>query len=94
MRPHLHLFISRVGVICNALFLYCLLVRHTKDFIGNADVNAVIITLGWFGSFFLNLFLNLLWLYLLLRKQKVVVPKWLLLTNLMMLMVQLIYLLQ
>jgi hypothetical protein len=92
MRPHLHLFISRVGVICNAFFLYCLLVRHTKDFIGNADVNSIIITLGWGASFFLNIFLGLLWLYMIIRKQNIVVPVWLLSTNLLMLIVQFIYL--
>ncbi len=92
MRLHLHLFISRVGVICNALFLYCLLVRHTKDFIGIADINSIIITLGWGASFFLNLFLGVLWLYMVIRKQKVMVPFWLLVVNVLMLIVQLIYL--
>jgi len=90
MRLHLHLFISRVGVICNVLFLYCLLVRHTKDFIGNADVNSIIITLGWGASFFINLFLGILWLFMVVRKQKVMVPLWLLVVNVLMLVVQVI----
>ena len=93
MRTHLHLFISRVGLICNVMFLYCMLVRHTKDFIGNQDINSIIITLGWAVSFFLNILLNLLWLFMFIRKRKVETPRWLLSINLAMLIFQLVYLL-
>ena len=93
MRPHLHLFISRVGVICNGLFLYCLLVRHTKDFISNTDINSIIITLGWGASFFVNLFLAVILLYMIIRKQKITLPIWLLIVNMLVLVIQLIYLL-
>ena len=92
MPSHLHLFISRVGVICNALFIYCFIVRHTKDFINNQDINSIIITLGWGVSFFLNIILNLWWLLLFILKKNVTVPKWVLGINLSMLIAQFIIL--
>ena len=89
MRTHLHLFIGRVAIICNVLFFYCELVRHTKDFIGNQDINANIIILGWGGAFLLNILFNGLWLFYSIRKIKVSVPKWILFTNLLVLVIQL-----
>jgi hypothetical protein len=92
MPVHLHLFISRIGVICNALFVYCFVVRHTKDFIGNQDINSIIITLGWGASFILNILLNLSWLLLFIFKKKIDVPMWILLLNLVMFIFQIGYL--
>ena len=92
MPAHLHLFISRIGVICNALFVYCFVVRHTKDFIGNQDINSVIITLGWGASFILNILLNFSWLLLFTLKKKTNVPMWILLFNLVLFIFQIGYL--
>ena len=94
MRSHLNLFIGRIAIICNALFLYCVVVRHTKDFIGNQDINSIIITLGWGASFFINLLFNLLWLMMVFRKRQVAVPKWILFTNLAMLIIQIVMLME
>ncbi len=92
MPKHLHLFISRIGVICNVLFVYCFVVRHTKDFIGNQDINSVIITLGWGASFILNIILNIWWLLLFTSKKNINVPIWILLINLVMFILQIGYL--
>ncbi len=93
MRTHLHLFISRVAFICNLLFLYCLLVRHTKDFLVNQDVNSIIIILGWGVAFFLNIFLILLGLFLLVNKKKSEIPIWLNVSNALIFLGQIIVLL-
>ena len=92
MPKHLHLFISRIGVICNVLFVYCFVVRHTKDFIGNQDINSVIITLGWGASFILNIILNIWGLLLFTSKKNINVPIWILLINLVMFILQIGYL--
>ncbi len=93
MRSHLHLFINRVAFICNILFLYCWLVRHTKDFLGNQDINSIIILLGWGASFFMNILLHGLWLYLMYKKEKAMVPFWLKVSNSLFFAVQIMVLL-
>ena len=93
MRTHLHLFISRVAFICNVLFLYCLLVRHTKDFLVNQDVNSVIIILGWGVAFFLNIFLTFFWFFILVTKKSSDIPVWLNASNALVFLVQIIVLL-
>ena len=76
------------------MFLYCVVVRHTKDFIGNQDINSIIITLGWGASFFLNVLFNVLWLVLLFTKRELEVPNWMLFTNLAVLLIQIVMLLE
>ncbi|MFY7900620.1 MAG: hypothetical protein ACOVNY_10585, partial [Chitinophagaceae bacterium] len=76
-----HLYVSRLAFICNMLFLYCLLVTKTKDFIDNKDVNSIVIILGWFISPFLNMVVNFLGISLLLQKKTGNTPKWLLIVN-------------
>ena len=93
MRSHLHLFISRVAFICNILFLYCLLVRHTKDFLGNQDINSIIILLGWGGAFFINILLLGWWIFLLVKKEKLEVPIWLTTLNTLIFILQVLILL-
>jgi len=88
MRSHLHLFISRIAFICNVLFLYCLLVRHNKDYIGNVDVNSIVITLGWGAAFFLNIIILIWWLVFLILKKKFAIPNWLLVINSIVFLVQ------
>jgi len=88
MKSQLYLFFYRVALICNILFVYCFIVRHTKSFINNEDINSIIITLGWGVSFFLNLILNLLFILMLTRKIKIIVPRWLVLINFLILLQQ------
>ena len=93
MRSHLQLFINRVAFICNILFMYCLLVRHTKDYLGNQDINSIIILLGWGGAFFINLLINGLWIFSFFKNEIIEVPMWLRIINSLVLFIQIIVLL-
>jgi hypothetical protein len=85
------LFLNRLALICNILFIVCLVFQRTKDIIPSQDLKGLIIILGWFVSFFLDLVANI-WLgILLINKRSIGVPKWLLVTNLLFLMIQFFY---
>jgi len=85
------LFLNRLALICNILFIVCLVFQRTKDVIPSQDLKGLIIILGWFLSFILDVVANI-WLgILLLNKRVIEVPKWLLVTNLLFLIVQFFY---
>lgn len=85
------LFLNRLALICNILFIVCLVFQRTKDIIPSQDLKGLIIILGWFLSFFLDLVVNI-WLgVLLVNKRAIGVPKWLLVTNLLFLIIQFFY---
>lgn len=81
-------FFSRFAFICNILFLVCLLIQRTHDFIGSKDVTGVIITLGWFISPLLNLLVNILYATRALSKKPLGAPVWLVMTNFLFLLLQ------
>ena len=83
------LFLSRLALICNVLFLLCLVLQRTHDFINIEGVNGPIIVLGWFLAPFINFSANTWWLSRLIRKQAVNLPTWLGVTNLLFLCAQL-----
>lgn len=89
----LHLFFNRVALICNLLFLYCFVVRHTRDYIQNVELNSIIITLGWGVAFFWNLILHICLAYLKIKHLPIVTPKWLLILNSTFLLLQIVFLL-
>jgi hypothetical protein len=64
------------------------MVQKTKDFINNPDVNQYIIILGWFVAPFINLVVNGWWMTLRMNKKEIPVPKWLLITNFIFLIIQ------
>lgn len=85
------LFLNRLALICNILFIVCLVFQRTKDIIPSQDLKGLIIILGWFLSFILDLVANI-WLgILLVNKRAIGVPKWLLVTNLLFLIIQFFY---
>lgn len=85
------LFLNRLALICNILFIVCLVFQRTKDIIPSQDLKGLIIILGWFLSFILDLAANI-WLgILLLNRRAIGVPKWLLVTNLLFLIIQFFY---
>lgn len=82
------LFLERLTLISNILFIVCLIMQRTHDIIASQDLKGLIIVLGWFLSPFLNLSSNI-WLgVLLLKKQTNQVPVWLVVTNLLFLLIQ------
>ncbi len=82
------LFLSRLALICNVLFLLCLLLQRTHDFINIEGVKGTVIVLGWILAPFINFLVNVWWLSKLIRKHAVNLPTWLGVTNLIFLCAQ------
>jgi hypothetical protein len=82
------LFLSRLALICNVLFLLCLALQRTHDFINIEGVKGTVIVLGWFLAPFINFPANIWWFSRLIRKQPVNLPTWLGVTNLLFLCAQ------
>lgn len=85
------LFLNRLALICNFLFLVCLILQRTKDFIPNQDLKGLIIILGWFLSFILSIIVNFSALILFMRKREIGVPNWLVITNLLFFIIEFIH---
>ncbi len=84
------LFASRLAFICNLLFLLCILIQRTTNFIGDKEVTAMVILLGWMVAPFQNLLVNCWYGILLLNKSDKRLPIWLWLVNLTFLFIQFI----
>ncbi len=85
------LFLSRVTLLCNILFLLCVIIARTKDFIHNESINNYIIILG-FSAPVLNFILTVLIIINMLRKKVNTIPAWLTITNFLFLIAQLMIL--
>jgi hypothetical protein len=86
-------FFSRVALISNIVFLLAVALQY-KSFIKEETVVSNIIILGYFlAVFFFNPLVNFLYaIYLIVTKKLFnLVPKWLVLTNFIMLIVQILY---
>ena len=81
------LFLGRIALICNMLFLLCLLVQRTHDFIHNQTISAYVVTMGWFVSPVLNITVGSWWLFARLN-HKAGLPVWLGVANLFFLLLQ------
>lgn len=81
-------FFSRLAFICNLLFVVCLAIQRTHDFIGRQEVSGIIVVLGWFIAPFLNLAVNIWCGILLIKRKQVVLPVWLTIANLSFLLLQ------
>ncbi len=82
------LFVFRLAFICNILFLVCLFIQRTHNFIHQPDINALMIILGWMAAPFINLAAFVWYVVLILNKSVVRLPKWLILINLFLLLTQ------
>ena len=85
------LFLQRLTFICNILFLICIAIVYTYNFIGNHTAESYVIILGIFFSFLLGLAVNIWEMLLLFNRVVSIVPKWLRMFNLVMFIIQLIY---
>ncbi len=63
------LFLSKVALILNVLFLICLILRYIP-FVSSQSLLAVLIIGGWFLSFLVNILLCV-WLIVLLLQKKI-----------------------
>jgi hypothetical protein len=82
-------FFSKFAFICNLLFLVCLIIQRTHDFIGSQSVNYFVIPLGWFVSPLINLIVCLWYGARWAGKRPVNTPRWLVLVNFLFLLMQL-----
>lgn len=82
------LFVGRLAFLCNLLFLVCVIIQRTHDFIHQADISNVIIILGWMVAPFLNLTLNIWTSVALLNKSSFSLPIWLVVANFLFLIGQ------
>ena len=85
------LFMQRVTFLCNLLFILCLVIIFSNNFINNRTAESYVIILGFVASFILGVVVNSWEIILLFNKKVSVVPVWLRTFNLIMLVVQIIY---
>jgi len=85
------LFLQRVTFICNLLFILCLVIIFTHNFISSRDVQNYAIILGIVVSFILTLVVNVWEFFLLFNRKISIVPNWLRIFNLILLVTQLSY---
>jgi len=86
MRPLL--FASRMAFICNILFLLCLVIQHTHDFLPNNEISALVLLLGWMVAPVQNMVANFWYGLVLLSKSSIRIPNWIAIFNAILLLIQ------
>lgn len=88
MRPLL--FATRMAFICNMLFILCLIIQRTYDFIPSKDLSAMVVLLGWIVAPIQNLIANIWYGLVLVSKSTIRLPLWIAVTNMALLIIQFI----
>jgi hypothetical protein len=85
-------FLSRVAFICNICFVLASVLRYLPETPDNPLIQDII-TLGYIVAIALNLFINLIViiLFFLRRVWASGVPRWLLITNFIFFVIQILY---
>lgn len=86
MRPLL--FAARMAFICNILFILCLIIQRTYDFLPHKDLSAMVLLLGWIVAPIQNLVSNIWYGLVLVSKSTIRLPKWIAVFNLILLIIQ------
>jgi len=86
MRPLL--FATRMAFICNMLFILCLIIQRTYDFIPNKDLSSMVVLLGWMVAPIQNLIANIWYGLVLVSKSTIRLPQWIAVFNLSLLIIQ------
>jgi len=83
-------FLSRVAFICNICFLLASVLRYLP--VPDNELTSNVIILGYIGAISLNMFINLIFiiLFVLRRLWTSGVPRWLIITNFIFFLVQII----
>ena len=89
------LFLSRVAVICNLCFLITFLM-HYIPFVSNGSIPSTIIVLGNVVSIVINVLMNAVYILILLAGKPLIryVPVWLIATNFLFFIFQVILLIK
>lgn len=87
------LFLSRVALICNICFLVTILLQYIP-FLSNGAVSSTLIITGSVLAGIINIIVTALVIFLLVTRRPVsnYVPSWLLITNLLIFVVQILFL--
>jgi hypothetical protein len=67
---------SQVALICNVVFLFCVLLRYVT-FVRRPEVISITLILGWLMAFWINAFVNGWVVVLLCRRRLAGMPRWL-----------------
>lgn len=86
MRPLL--FATRMAFICNMLFILCLIIQRTYDFLPHKDLSSMVVLLGWMVAPIQNLIANIWYGLVLVSKSTIRLPKWIAVFNLSLLIIQ------
>lgn len=86
MRPLL--FATRMAFICNMLFILCLVIQRTYDFLPHKDLSSMVVLLGWIVAPIQNLIANIWYGLVLVSKSAIRLPLWIAVTNFILLIIQ------
>src|SRR5947209_20236402 len=88
------LFLSRLAFICNVFFLLTV-VLHFRKFVDDRVTISTIIIIGYVLAALFNPLVNLIYLTLILTRKKLlnIVPRWIILSNFIFLLLQLQFIL-
>ena len=84
-------FLSRLALICNLVFVCCLVLRHSSWKLDD-DLTSTVIIMGWVMAIVINCSVNLVIATNLLFRKPMEIPRWLMIVNLIFLLFQLFYL--
>ena len=88
-------FLSKLALVCNLFFLLTVAL-HFKSFLDNQAVISTIVIIGYaMAVFFLTPLVNISYIVALVSRRKLfdAVPKWLVITNFVFLLLQIVYIL-
>ena len=85
-------FFSRVAFICNIFFVVAFSIQ-LSNWIGNEQIKSTIVMLGYIIGIPLNLIVNLIYLFVVLGRKRLLpaLPSWLVTANILFLVIQFLY---
>lgn len=83
--------LQRMAFLCNLLFLVCVIIMYSQNFISSKELQSYIIILGFVVSFLLNVIVNIWEAILLLNRKKSATPAWLRTSAFIFFIVQIIF---
>lgn len=80
--------LARIALICNLLFLVCLIIQRQPSYKGAAELNAYIVVIGWMMAPFVNLLVNAVYWIGRIINRSPNLPMWLVWVNLLFFLAQ------
>lgn len=86
-------FLSKLALICNICFVLCFLLRYSNLEL-DEELSGLLIIIGWFMAIIVSIFYFLVTIIAVARKRhaKADIPAWLIITNLVFMVIEFIYL--